>query len=205
MKTFPFFWSMALAFSFTKLISAEELFGTHTLRNFQKTEHWHLAKSVAPDEKEPRHFVIEPEKKGKLLVNSIDRVKRLPYLFTKDEYGDVDVSLEFMIPKGSNSGVYLMGRYEVQITDSFGKDDHYSDENAQEYAGVPPIKNAAKASGEWQKLDIKFRAPRFSKNQKTTNALLESVHLNGTLVQKNVSVTGPTVSHPLKGEEKKDQ
>ena len=190
---------MALAFSFTKLISAEELFGTHTLRNFQKTEHWHLAKSVAPDEKEPRHFVIEPEKKGKLLVNSIDRVKRLPYLFTKDEYGDVEVSLEFMIPKGSNSGVYLMGRYEVQITDSFGKDevkfsdiggiyervkdDHYSDENAQEYAGVPPIKNAAKASGEWQKLDIKFRAPRFSKNQKTTNALFESVHLNGTLYQ----------------------
>src|SRR5262245_53161348 len=55
--------------------------------------------------------VIYNGKKGK----SID-------LLSKEEFGDVDVHVEFMVPKGSNSGVYLMGRYEIQIFDSWGKD-----------------------------------------------------------------------------------
>jgi len=172
---------------------AEEFFDSHILQNFQKTEQWHLAESVQLDENNPSSFIIEPKKKGQLLVNATKRVKRLPYLFTKKEYGDVEITLEFMIPKGSNSGVYVMGRYEVQITDSFEKnevkfsdiggiyerqkDEDYSDETAKDYEGIPPIKNASKAPGVWQKLEIKFRAPRFSKKEKVENALFESVRL----------------------------
>jgi len=210
---------IAVSLLFAELSSAEELIDSYTLKNFEEVDQWHLAKEVKLDEGELRKFVIKPAKKGKLLVNAVERVKRLPYLFTKDKFGDVEVVLEFMVPKGSNSGVYLMGRYEVQITDSYGKsdvkfsdiggiyervkDDDYSDERAKGYEGIPPLENASKAPGEWQKLEIKFRAPRFSKKKKVKDAFFESVRLNGKLVQENVSVTGPTVSHPLNGEEAK--
>ena len=66
---------------------------------------------------------------------------------------------------------------------------------------MPPLVNATKAPGEWQRLDIKFRAPRFDADGlKTENARFISVHLNGQLVQQDVEVTGPTRAHPLKEE-----
>jgi hypothetical protein len=88
------------------------------------------------------------------------------------EHGDLELELEFMMPKGSNSGIYLQGRYEVQLFDSWGvRSPKYGDlggiyrnwENTpgQIYMGKAPDANAAKAPGLWQTLKISFQAPRF--------------------------------------------
>lgn len=125
-------------------------------------------------------------------------------LVTKQTYGDVHVELDFMISKKSNSGVYLQGRYEIQIIDSYGKENPVSwdcggiyarYDGTKTYEGTPPLVNASKQPGEWQHLEIKFKAPRFnSKGEKIRNAMFKKVKLNGTNVHKNVEVTGPTRS-----------
>ena len=152
---------------------------------------------------------------GKILVNSATRGEKAPYLLTKDDFGDVKVELEFMVPKGSNAGVYLMGRYEVQILDSFGRETFgYGDlggiyqrwdpsrpKGEQGFGGIRPKVNAAKAPGAWQTMEIIFRTPRFSKEgKKLRDAIFEKVLVNGQLVHENVSPTGPTRASPLEGE-----
>src|SRR6185295_1202024 len=88
--------------------------------------------------------------------------------YTEESYGDVQVHVEFMVPKGSNSGIYLMGQYEVQVFDSFGKDKLTQGDAGAIYSARAPEKNFAKAPGEWQTFDITFRAPRFYENGKKT-------------------------------------
>ena len=129
--------------------------------------------------------------------NTVDLLSEAPH-------ADCELHLEFCVPQGSNSGVYLMGRYEVQIFDSFGKSKvAYSDcgglyegvENGQGYPGKPPAINASKAPGEWQSFDITFRAPRFdAAGKKTEHARFLKVVHNGQLIHENVEVTGPTRS-----------
>jgi len=110
---------------------------------------------------------------------------RTVHLITRELHGDIKLQLEFMVPKGSNSGVYLQGRYEIQILDSWGREKMVScdcggiyqrwDENRQGekgFDGTPPPVNACKKPGEWQSLLIKFKAPRFnSKGEKIKNAV----------------------------------
>jgi len=128
-------------------------------------------------------------------------------LLTTAEFGDVEVHVEYLIPEESNSGVYLMGRYEVQIRDSFGvTPPQYSDAGGiyqrwdpkrtpRGWEGVPPRVNASRRAGEWQTLDITFRAPRFDASErKTENARFVQVVHNGVVVHQNVPVTGPTQS-----------
>ncbi|CAN5457849.1 hypothetical protein BH11ARM1_BH11ARM1_17180 [soil metagenome] len=126
------------------------------------------------------------------------------HLFSFREFGDCKVHVEFRIPKGSNSGVYLQGRYEVQIFDSFGKKPselEFSDcggiyqrwKDEKGYEGTAPRLNAFKGPGEWNAFDIDFRAPRFgASGAKVENARFIEVRLNGVVIQSNVSVTGPT-------------
>lgn len=124
-------------------------------------------------------------------------------LVSKEEFGDAQVHVEFRVPKNGNSGVYLMGRYEIQILDSFGvanKDllssmcgsvyERWKDNKG--YEGKPPMVNAARPAGEWQSFDIIFRAPRFKNGKKVENAAFLEVRLNGVVVQHRVEVTGPT-------------
>ena len=127
-------------------------------------------------------------------------------LHTQVEHGDVQLHVEFMVSKGSNSGVYLMSRYEIQVLDSWGKTElKYGDcgglyeqngkDGAPSFGGVPPRVNASKKPGEWQSFDITFRAPRFDeKGMKTKDALFEKVLLNGVVIHENVPATGPTRS-----------
>jgi len=141
-----------------------------------------------------------------VLLNNSDRTSR-KNIFTNFEHGDIELALEVMMPVGSNSGIYLQGRYEVQLFDSWNvKKPKYSDMGAiyqrwdkraekgkQGYQGHPPAINVAKAPGLWQQIKIKFTAPTFDKaGNKTKNAKFDEVWLNGVLLHKNIEVTGPT-------------
>ena len=141
-----------------------------------------------------------------VLVNTLGKGDDLPIKSTF-EHGDLELELDFMMPKGSNSGVYLQGRYEVQLFDSWAVENpKYSDAGAiyqrwdaargtgrEGYGGHPPLANVSRAPGLWQTLRIVFKAPRFdSQGKKVSNAKFISVHQNGVLVQKNIEVTGPT-------------
>lgn len=116
-------------------------------------------------------------------------------LVSEKTFGDCEIHVELMLPKGSNSGIYPMGQYEVQILDSFGKpDDQLSQADIGAiYSAAKPAKNASRAPGEWQTFDIVFQAPRFdAAGKKTENAKFISIKLNGVEVQKDVEVRGPT-------------
>lgn len=126
------------------------------------------------------------------------------HLVSSSSHGDCFVHLEFMMPKGSNSGVYLQGRYEIQILDIFGKADSELTYDAsggiyqrwkdnRGYEGRAPLTNALRPAGNWNTLDIRFNAPRFNASgKKTENAKFLEVRLNGVVVQRNQEVTGPT-------------
>ncbi len=125
-------------------------------------------------------------------------------LLTNWEHGDIALELEVMLAKGSNSGIYMQGRYEVQLQDSWGvKYPKFSDmggiyrnfESVSEkrYMGKAPLVNAAKAPGLWQTLKINFRAPRFdASGKKTSNARFERVELNGAVIHDHVELPLPT-------------
>jgi hypothetical protein len=144
-----------------------------------------------------------------IMVNDVDG--RTNNIFTKKEFSNCELHVEFMVPKNSNSGVYLMGRYEIQVLDSWGVTElkhgdcggiyqRWKDE--QGYEGFPPRVNASLAPGEWQSFDIRFKAPQFNKNEeKTNNAKFLKVMHNGIVVHENVEVTGPTRSAAF-GDEK---
>lgn len=123
------------------------------------------------------------------------------------EHGDLDLDLDFMMAKGSNSGIYLQGRYEIQLNDSWGnKNPKFGDsggiyerwdeskpEGSKGYQGIAPRLNVAKAPGLWQNIKISFQAPRFdAAGKKISNAKILSIILNGILIHENVELTGPT-------------
>ena len=130
---------------------------------------------------------------------------RTSNLFSKAEFGDVKVHIEFMVPKGSNSGVYFNGRYEIQVFDSWGvKKPKYSDcggvyqrwdnnRKPKGYEGIGPRVNASRKPGQWQTFDVIFRSPRFDKKgQKVANARFEKVVHNGIVIHADVELSGPT-------------
>lgn len=162
---------------------------------------WREAGGVSLDPADPKRFRIA-EGSG-VLVNG-DAGKTTD-LLTVEEHGDVRVELEFAIPKGSNSGVYLQGRYEVQVFDSHGTAKPaypgaecggiYPRWTAErgEFEGHSPRVDASRPPGEWQSLDVLFRAPRFdAAGRKVRSARFERVTLNGALIHENVEVQGPT-------------
>jgi sugar phosphate isomerase/epimerase len=130
---------------------------------------------------------------------------RTSNLLSKDEFGDVNAHIEFVVPEGSNSGVYFNGRYEIQVLDSWGvKKLKYGDcggiyqrwDNDREpkgFEGRAPRVNASRRPGQWQSFDVIFRAPRFDNSgEKVADARFEKVVHNGVVVHADVEVTGPT-------------
>ncbi len=149
---------------------------------------------------EPTQISVSPG--SGVLVNGLDG--RTSNLLTVMEHGDVEVHLEFMVPKNSNSGVYLQGRYEVQILDSWGDYEpsfaacggiYQRWANGEGFEGYAPRVNASLPPGDWQRFDILFRAPRFNEQGvKVENARFVEVMHNGVKIHENVEVTGPTRS-----------
>lgn len=116
-------------------------------------------------------------------------------IYSKQVFGSCRVDLEVYVAKGSNSGIYLMGEYEVQVFDSFGKAKLGAGDMGAIYGANAPGVNAARPAGEWQRYQIEFQAPAFdAAGKKTANAKFIKVELNGQVLHENVEVTGPTPS-----------
>lgn len=100
-----------------------DLVGDKGLEAWKPAKGWAVAGDVALDEADAKKLAAKPGKG--VIANGNGKSANL---FTSAEFGDVELHVEFTVSKGSNSGVYLMGRYEIQVLDSFGKKDpSYSD------------------------------------------------------------------------------
>jgi len=114
-------------------------------------------------------------------------------LYSKAKFGDCRIELEVMVPHGSNSGIYVMGEYEIQVLDSFGKPKMGSGDMGAIYGGFAPPVNASKKPGEWQQYVVEFKAPRFdARGKKTQNAEFVKVELNGQVLHQNLVMPGAT-------------
>jgi hypothetical protein len=154
------------------------------------TGNWQLAGGLAGDPR--REKTLTGTAGTGLLVNQPAAGGKNGPLLTAWEHGDLDLSLDFLVPPGSNSGVYLQGRYEVQILDSFGKKKIGMGDLGALYSAAVPKLNAAKAPGEWQKFVIDFQAPKFDGDKKTANAKFLKVTLNGEVLHESVEMKQQT-------------
>lgn len=127
-------------------------------------------------------------------------VKGTKDIQTKQAFGDVQLHVEWAAPlpatgKGQgrgNSGVLLMGLYEVQVLDSYQNETYADGQAAAVYGQYPPLANACRPPGEWQAYDIVFRRPRFDTNGTFQKPARITVLHNGILVQDNVELWGRT-------------
>ncbi len=127
-------------------------------------------------------------------------VAKTGYIYTREAFGDCQLHVEFaepVPPKGEsqergNSGVFLMGLYEIQVLDSYENKTYADGQAAAVYGQYPPVVNASRPPGQWQTYDIVFHAPRFAKDGKLLRPARATVLHNGVLVQDNVTLTGPT-------------
>ena len=91
-----------------------------------------------------------------------------------------------------NSGVFIMGLYEIQILDSYDNDTYYDGQAAAVYKQHPPMVNACRKPGEWQTYDIIWEAPKFDKQGKLLKPAYVTVLHNGVVVQNHFELTGGT-------------
>jgi hypothetical protein len=166
------------------------------------TDAWQRVGSVSLNPDNPRRLVGKEGKEA--WFNGPEG--RARNLITRENFGDAEAHVEFLLARGSNAGVKFNGQYEIQIYDSFGKTElsgadcggiYPRAEHKPKYhhidKGVSPKVNACKAPGEWQTLDIVFQAPRFdAAGKKTANTRFVKVVLNGVVIHENVEVLYPT-------------
>ncbi|MDO4550617.1 MAG: DUF1080 domain-containing protein [Planctomycetia bacterium] len=127
---------------------------------------------------------------------------RKPSISTKQEFGSCKLHLEWAAPEKvkssgqgrGNSGVFLMGRYEVQILDSYNNDTYYDGQCGAIYKQHPPLKNVCNPPGEWNSYDIEFSAPVFE-GEKLVKPAFITVYQNGVLIQDNWKLQGSTAWH----------
>jgi hypothetical protein len=172
------------------------------LKNASAKKTWEVVPGAQLDPADPKRLIASKDGAGVLLNGGDGKGSDI---YTEKEFGDCELHVEFMVPRSGNSGIYLMGRYEVQVLDSHGKpnDKLGQGDVGAIYSAAAPSTNAAKPAGEWQTFHIVFQAPRFDADgKKTSHAKFLSIKLNGTEVQKNIEVTkGPTGGH-LRNDEK---
>lgn len=210
--TFKRLWIKVASTSFCCLLFAHSSFGQSVKIPFQDLSYfkdpaksWQIAGNVVAELDKPNEFEISNG--TGILVNQPGKKKPGKDLFTEAEYGDMDLELEYMMAKGSNSGIYFQGLYELQLKDSWGAQlataaenggiyerwDESRPEGQKGYQGYAPRQNVSKAPGLWQHLKVSYQAPRFNeKGQKIENAKFLKVELNGVTIQENVELFGPT-------------
>lgn len=121
-------------------------------------------------------------------------------LTTRQAFGDCQLHLEFATPnkvKGSgqgrgNSGVYMMGKYEIQILDSYDNETYFDGQCGAIYKQQPPMVNASRGPGQWQTYDILFEAPKFDKKGVLLKKAVVTVLHNGVLIHNHYELEGAT-------------
>ena len=127
-------------------------------------------------------------------------VAKTGYIYTKQPFGDCQLHVEFSEPtpphgesqERGNSGVFLMGFYEIQVLDSYQNKTYADGQASAVYGQYPPLVNASRPPGQWQAYDIVFHRPRFDAEGKVLRPARVTVLHNGVLVQDNVELSGPT-------------
>ncbi len=120
-------------------------------------------------------------------------------LITKDQFGPVQVHLEWRLPAGrkvdgqggGNSGIFLMGRYEVQILQSHDNKTYPDGTAGALYGQTPPLVNATAPQGEWQSYDILFHPPKYEDGKLSEPAKATVIH-NGVVLHHARAFLGPT-------------
>ena len=146
-------------------------------------------------------------KDGAAIVNGTGGIS------TKQGFGDCQLHIEWAAPaevKGEgqgrgNSGIYLQGRYEIQVLDSYHNKTYYNGQAGAVYKQYAPLVNACRKPGEWQAYDIIYHAPRFDEAGKLLKPGTVTILQNGVLIQDHAEIKGPTSgdnpkyrAHPLK-------
>lgn len=125
-------------------------------------------------------------------------------IHTSEHFGDIQLHIEFRIPKDAvnrdgqesgNSGIYIMGKYEIQVLNSYEKTTDYDRQAGSVYNQYPPAVNACKQPGEWQVYDIIFEAPVYGSDGNLVKPPFFTVFHNGILIHNHVEVQGPTVAY----------
>ena len=141
------------------------------------------------------------------LENGYMEVNGTGSIFTREEFGDIQLHVEWASPsvvKGDgqgrgNSGVYLMGRYEIQVLDSYNSETYPNGQAAAFYLNAAPLANACRKPGEWQTYEIVFHAPK-QRGDGAIEAGSFTVFHNGVLVQDHIPIKGDsTTAAPFKG------
>ncbi|BCX48819.1 hypothetical protein HAHE_27270 [Haloferula helveola] len=140
------------------------------------------------------------ETKWKLVDGAMESVRGAGYIRTKDEFGSCRLHVEFATPKNvkgdgqgrGNSGVFLMGIYEVQVLDSYENATYPDGQCGALYGRAVPKVNACRPPGEWQTYDITFQRPIFDESGKVLRKARFTVVHNGEVIHDNVELSGGT-------------
>ena len=164
------------------------------------------------DGQDTSEWVSDKNPKGefpwKLKDDYMEVVKKAGGIHTKKSFGSCQLHIEWRTPtdidpritdqKRSNSGIHFMGKYEVQILDSYTKDNYndnktYADGQAAAiYGQHPPMVNVCRPAGEWQTYDISFLKPLFDEEGKVSRKARITVLHNGVVVHNNLEIEGTT-------------
>ena len=135
----------------------------------------------------------------KVEAGYIEVVNGTGNIATTRTFGDAQLHVEWEAPtpptgegqERGNSGVFLMGKYEVQVMDSYDNPTYADGQAAAMFGQYPPLVNASRPPGQWQTYDIIFHRPHFKDGKVSQPARVTVLH-NSVLVQDNVQPVGPT-------------
>lgn len=138
--------------------------------------------------------------KWKLVDGALESVRNAGYIQSKQEFGSCQLHIEFATPKvvkGSgqgrgNSGVFVMGQYEIQVLDSYDNTTYPDGQCGALYGRAKPLVNASRKPGEWQTFDITFHRPLFDEKGNVTRRAKFHVYHNGELIHDQLELSGGT-------------
>jgi hypothetical protein len=136
----------------------------------------------------------------RIVDGALESVKRAGYIQTKGNFGSCQLHIEWAAPAKvsgdgqgrGNSGVFLMGQYEIQVLDSYQNQTYADGQAGAIYGRSKPLVNASRKPGEWQSYDIIFHRPVFDEQGKVVRRATFTVFHNGVLIQDHVVLSGGT-------------
>ncbi len=177
----------------SKPFNGKDLTGWKARTEGNTPSQWKVGRAV-PSPTNPKVLAVTPG--GHELINDTQGHGQSLDLYSTEVFGDAIITLEVMVPEKSNSGIYVMGEYEVQVLDSFGKDANPGPgDMGAIYGAQPPKSPKYLRPGEWSKYEIHWQAPRFdAAGNKIANAKFLKVILNGRVIHENLEMSKPTPS-----------